>query len=166
MTRVSECAEDGSEIRLLLTLNVILSLVILGVQGVWIFRAWRTRNSASYQLQVEMKEKNAPLDESLDRLDLNSQEAITLAPETQGVDSTYVSLQREMAVMPDLGFEQDVPGVDEVSLRGNVKDKSFIIKQQFKPSLTFSFKFTSSTPGISCSKPRSGMTAISLCKLT
>ena len=107
--------------------------MILGFQGVWIFRAWRTRNSASYQLQVEMKEKNAPLDESLDRLDLNSQEAITLAPETQGVDSTYVSLQREMAVMPDLGFEQDVPGVDEVSLRGNVKDKSFVIKtNQYK----------------------------------
>ena len=128
MTRVSECAEDGSEIRLLLTLNVILSLVILGVQGVWIFRAWRSRSSASYQLQVEMKEKDGPLDESLDRLDSNSQEAITLAPETQGVGSTYVTLQREMAVMPDLGFEQDVPGVDEVSLRGNVKDKNFIIK--------------------------------------
>ena len=115
MTRVSECAKDGSEIRLLLTLNVILSLVILGVQGVWIFRAWRSRNSASYQLQVEMKEKDGPLDESLDRLDSNSQEAITLAPETQGVGSTYVTLHREMAVMPDLGFEQDVPGVDEVS---------------------------------------------------
>ena len=69
-----------------------------------------------------MKEKNAPLDESLDRLDLNSQEAITLAPETQEVDSTYVSLQREMAVMPDLGFEQDIPGVDEVNLKENVKE--------------------------------------------
>jgi len=68
VTRVSECAEDGSEIRLLLTLNVILSLVILGVQGVWIFRAWRdARGSASYQLQVEVKEKDGPLEESLDR---------------------------------------------------------------------------------------------------
>ena len=122
VSRISECAKDGSEIRFLLTLNVLISLVILGIQGVWIFRAWRTRNSASYQLQVEMKEKNAPLDESLDRLDLNSQEAITLAPETQEVDSTYVSLQREMAVMPDLGFEQDIPGVDEVNLQENVKE--------------------------------------------
>ena len=127
MTRISECAKDGSEIRLLLTLNVLLSLVILGVQGVWIFRAWRTRNSASYQLQVEMKEKNGPLDESLDRLDSNSQEAITLAPETQGVDSTYVTLQREMAVMPDLGFEQDVPGVDEVSFNFNYETFIFNI---------------------------------------
>ena len=121
VSRISECAKDGSEIRFLLTLNVLISLVILGIQGVWIFRAWRTRNSASYQLQVEMK-KNAPLDESSDQLDLDSQEAITLAPETQEVDSTYVSLQREMAVMPDLGFEQDIPGVDEVNFKENVKE--------------------------------------------
>ena len=111
MTRISECAKDGSEIRFLLILNILLSLVILGIQGVWIFRAWRARNSASYQLQVETK-KSVPLDESSDRLD--SQEAITLAPEAQEVDSTYVSLQREVAVMPDLGFGQDTPGVDEV----------------------------------------------------
>ena len=45
-----------------------------------------------------------------------------MAPETQEVDSTYVSLQREMAVMPDLGFEQDIPGVDEVNLQENVKE--------------------------------------------
>ena len=94
--------------------------MILGIQGVWIFRAWRARNSASYQLQVEMK-KSVPLDESSDRLDLDSQEAITLAPETQEVDSTYVSLQREVAVMPDLGFGQDTPEVDEVNFKGNVK---------------------------------------------
>ena len=128
VSRISECAKDGSEIRFLLTLNVLISLVILGIQGVWIFRAWRTRNSASYQLQVEMK-KNAPLDESLDQQDLDSQEAITLTPETQEADSTYVSLQREMAVMPDLGFEQDVTGVDEVDFKENVKEGlSFIIK--------------------------------------
>ena len=66
--------------------------------------------------------KNAPLDESSDQLDLDSQEAITLALDTQEVDSTYVSLQREMAVMPDLGFEQDIPGVDEVNLKENVKE--------------------------------------------
>ena len=60
--------------------------------------------------------KNAPLDESSDQLDLDSQEAVTLTPETQEADSTYISLQREMAVMPDLGFEQDIPGVDEVNL--------------------------------------------------
>ena len=66
--------------------------------------------------------KNAPLDESSDQLDLDSQEAITLAPETQEVDSTYVSLQREVAVMPDLGFGQDTPGVDEVNFKENVKE--------------------------------------------
>ena len=121
MERISECAKDGSEIRFLLMLNILLSLVILGIQGVWIFRAWRARNSASYQLQIETK-KSVPLDENSNRLDLESREAITLAPETQEVDSTYVSLQREMAVMPDLGFEQDIPGVDEVNLKENVKE--------------------------------------------
>ena len=121
VSRISECAKDGNEILLLLSVNVLISLVILVIQSVWIFRAWRIRNSASYQLQVEMK-KNTPLDESSDQLDLDSQEAITLAPETQEVDSTYVSLQREMAVMPDLGFEEDIPEVDEVNLKENVKE--------------------------------------------
>ena len=110
MERISECAKDGSEIRFLLMLNILLSLVILGIQGVWICKAWRARNSASYQLQIEAK-KSVPLDENSNRLDLESLETITLAPEAQEVDSTYVSLQREM---PDLGFGQDTPGVDEV----------------------------------------------------
>ena len=110
MERISECAKDGSEIRFLLMLNILLSLVILGIQGVWICRAWRARNSASYQLQIEAK-KSVPLDENSNRLDLESLETITLAPEAQEVDSTYVSLQQEM---PDLGFGQDTPGVDEV----------------------------------------------------
>ena len=110
MERISECAKDGSEIRFLLMVNILLSLVILGIQGVWICRAWRARNSASYQLQIEAK-KSVPLDENSNRLDLESLETITLAPEAQEVDSTYVSLQREM---PDLGFGQDTPGVDEV----------------------------------------------------
>ena len=121
VSRISECAKDGSEILLLLSVIVLISLVILVIQGVWIFRAWRIRNSAAYKLQVEVN-KNTPLDESSDQLDLDSQEAITLAPETQEADSTYVSLQREMAVMPDLGFEQDIPGVDEVNLKRNVKE--------------------------------------------
>ena len=107
MERISECAKDGSEIRFLLMVNILLSLVILGIQGVWICKAWRARNSASYQLKIEAKE-SVPLDENSNRLDLESLETITMAPE---VDSTYVSLQREM---PDLGFGQDTPGVDEV----------------------------------------------------
>ena len=121
VSRISECAKDGSEILLLLSVNVLISLVILVIQGVWIFRAWRIRNSAAYKLQVEMK-KNTPLDESSDQQDLDSQEAIPLTPETQEADSTYISLQRERAVMPDLGFEEDIPGVDEVNLKENVKE--------------------------------------------
>ena len=107
MERISKCAKDGSEIRLLLMVNILLSLVILGIQGVWIYKAWRARNSASYEVKIEAK-KCVPLDENSNRLDLESLETIAMAPE---VDSTYVSLQQEM---PDLGFGQDTPGVDEV----------------------------------------------------
>ena len=121
VSQISECAKDGSEILLLLSVNVLISLVILVIQGVWIFRAWRIRNSAAYKLQVEVK-KNTPLDESSDQQDLDSQEAIALTPETQEADSTYISLQRERAVMPDLGFEEDIPGVDKVNLKENVKE--------------------------------------------
>ena len=107
MERISKCAKDGSEIRLLLMVNILLSLVVLGIQGVWLYKAWRARNSASYEVKIEAK-KCVPLDENSNRLDLESLETIAMAPE---VDSTYVSLQQEM---PDLGFGQDTPGVDEV----------------------------------------------------
>ena len=109
MERISKCAKDGSEIRLLLMVNILLSLVVLGIQGVWLCKAWRARNSASYELKIEAK-KSVPLDENSNRLDLESLETTTMAPE---VDSTYVSLQREM---PDLVFGQDTPGVDEVKI--------------------------------------------------
>ena len=110
MERISKCAKDGSEVRLLLMVNILLSLVVLGIQGVWLYKAWRARNSASYELKIEAK-KSVPLDENSNRLDLELLETITLAPEAQEVDSTYVSLQREI---PDLAFGQDTPGVDEV----------------------------------------------------
>ena len=120
VSRISECAKDGSEILLLLSVNVLISLVILVIQSVWIFRAWRIRNSAAYKLQVEVK-KNTPLDESSDQQDLDPQEATPLTPETQEADSTYISLQRERAVMPDLGFEEGIPGVNKVNLKEYVK---------------------------------------------
>ena len=107
MEQISKCAKDESEVRLLLIANILLSLVALGIQGFWLYKAWRARNSASYELKIEVK-KSVPLDENSNRLNLESLETITMAPE---VDSTYVSLQREM---PDLGFGQDTPGVDEV----------------------------------------------------
>ena len=118
VSRISECAKDGNEILLLLSVNVLISLVILVIQSVWIFRAWRIRNSARYKLQVEVK-KNTPLDEGSDQQDLDPQEVTPLTPETQEADSTYISLQR--AVMPDLGFEEGIPGVDEVNLKEYVR---------------------------------------------
>ena len=111
ISRISECAKDGNEILLLLSVNVLISLVSLVIQSVWIFRAWRIRNSARYGLQVELK-KNTSLDEGSDQQDMDPQEATPLTLETQEADSTDIGLQR--AVMQDLGFEEGIPGVDEV----------------------------------------------------
>ena len=124
ISRISECAKDGNEILLLLSVNVLISLVSLVIQSVWIFRAWRIRNSARYGLQVELK-KNTSLDEGSDQQDMDPQEATPLTLETQEADSTYISLQR--AVMPDLGFEEGIPGVDVVNLKEYVKE-GFITK--------------------------------------
>ena len=111
VSRISECAKDGNEILLLLSVNVLISLVSLVIQGVWIFRAWRISNSARYGLQVELK-KNTSLDEGSDQQDMDPQEATPLTLETQEADSTDIGLQR--AVMQGLGFEEGIPGVHEV----------------------------------------------------
>ena len=111
ISRISECTKDGNEILLLLSVNVLISLVSLVIQSVWIFRAWRIRNSARYGLQVELK-KNTSLDEGSDQQDMDPQEATPLTLETQEADSTDIGLQR--AVMQGLGFEEGIPGVDEV----------------------------------------------------
>ena len=105
--QISKCAKDGSEVRLLLMANILISLVALGIQGFLLYKAWRARNSTSYEVKIEAK-KHVPLDENSNRLDLESLETIAMTPE---VDPSYVSLQQEI---PDLGFGQDTPGVDEV----------------------------------------------------
>ena len=111
ISRISECAKDGNEILLLLSVNVLISLVSLVIQCVWIFRAWRNRNSARYGLQVELK-KNTSWSKGSDQQDMDPQEATPLTMETQEAASTDIGLQR--AVMQDLGFEEGIPGVDEV----------------------------------------------------
>ena len=111
ISRINECAKDGNEILLLLSVNVLISLVSLVIQSVWIFRAWRIRNSARYGLQVELK-KNTSLDEGSDQQDMDPQEVTPLTLETQEADSTDIGLQR--AVMQGLGFEEGIPRVDEV----------------------------------------------------
>ena len=107
MEQISKCAKDGSEVRLLLMANILISLVALGIQGFLLYKAWRAKNTASYEVKIEAK-KRVPLDENSNRLDLESLETIAMTPE---VDPSYVSLQQEI---PDLGFGQDTPGVDEV----------------------------------------------------
>ena len=111
ISRISECAKDGNEILLLLSVNVLISLVSLVIQSVLIFRAWRISNSARYGLQVELK-KNTSLDEGSDQQDMDPQEANPLTMETQEAVSSDLGLQG--AVVQDLGFEEVIPGVDEV----------------------------------------------------
>ena len=111
ISRISECAKDGNEILLLLSVNVLISLVSLVIQCVWIFRAWRSRNSARYGLQVELK-KNTSRNEGSDQQDMDPPEANPLTIETQEAVSSDIGLQG--AAMQDLGFDEGIPGVDEV----------------------------------------------------
>ena len=107
MERINKCAKDGSEVRLLLMANILISLMALGIHGFLLYKAWRARNSTSYEVKIEAK-KQVPLDENSNQLALESLETIAMTPE---VDPSYVSLQQEI---PDLGFGQDSSGVDEV----------------------------------------------------
>ena len=113
ISRISECAKDGNEILLLLSVNVLISLVSLVIQCVWIFRAWRSRNSARYGLQVELK-KNSSRNEGSDQQDMDPQEANPLTMEMQEAVSSDIGLQG--AAMQDLGFDEGIPGWMRYSL--------------------------------------------------
>ena len=111
ISRINECAKDGNEILLLLSVNVLISLVSLVIQCVGIFRAWRSRSSARYGMQVELKE-NTSRNEDSDQKDIGLQEANPLTMETQEAVSSDLGLQG--VAMQDLGFDEGIPGVDEV----------------------------------------------------
>ena len=111
ISRINECAKDGNEILLLLSINVFISLVSLVIQCVGIIRTWRSKSSARYGVQVELK-KNTSRNEESDQQDIDLQEANPLTMETQEAVSSDLGLQG--AAMQDLGFEEVIPGVDEV----------------------------------------------------
>ena len=109
MERINKCAKDGSEVRLLLMANILISLMALGIQGFLLYKAWKAQKSTTYEVEIEAK-KRVALDKNANQLDLESLETITMTPEQ---DPSYVSIQPEV---PDLGFGQDSPRVDEVGL--------------------------------------------------
>ena len=111
ISRINECAKDGNEILLLLSVNVLISMVSLVIQCVRIFRAWRRRSSARYGVQVELK-KNTSQNEESDQQDIDLQEANPLNMEMQEAVSSDLCLQG--AVVQDLGFKEAIPGVEEV----------------------------------------------------
>ena len=111
LSRINECAKDGNDILLLLSVIVLLSMMSLVIQCVGIFRAWRSRSSARYGVKVELKE-NTSRNEDSDQQDIGLQEANPLTIETQEAFSSDLGLQG--VAMQDLGFDEGIPGVDEV----------------------------------------------------
>ena len=112
ISRINECAKDGNEILLLLSISVFISLVNLVIQCVGIIRTWRScKSPAHYGLHVELK-KNTSRNKESDQQNIDLQEANPLNMETQEAVSSDLGLQ--VAAMQDFGFEEGIPGVDEV----------------------------------------------------
>ena len=111
LSRINRIAKDGNDILLLLSVIVLISMVSLVIQCVGIFRTWRSRSSARYGVQVELKENTSRNDDS-DQQDIGLQEANPLTIETQEAFSSDLGLQG--VAMQDLGFDEGIPGVDEV----------------------------------------------------
>ena len=112
ITRTNECAKDGNEILLLLSINVFISLVNLVIQCVGIIRTWRScKSPVHYGLHVELK-KNTSQNKESDQQNIDLQEANPQDMETQEAVSSDLCLQG--AVVQDLGFKEAIPGVEEV----------------------------------------------------
>ena len=84
----------------------------LGIQGFLLYKAWKARKSTSYEVKIEAK-KRVALDKNSNQLDLESLETISMTPEE---DPSYVGQPSIQPEVPDLGFGQDSPRVDEVGL--------------------------------------------------
>ena len=99
----------------------------LGIQGFLLYKAWKAQKSTTYEVEIEAK-KRVALDKNANQLDLESLETITMTPEE---DPSYVSIQPEV---PDLGFGQDSPRVDEV---GFIKIDKIWFRFKFYNRLNF-----------------------------
>ena len=128
MERINKCAKDGNDVRFLLIANILISLMALGmalgIQGFLLYKAWKARKSTSYEVKIEAK-KRVALDKNSNQLDLESLETISMTPEE---DPSYVGQPSIQPEVPDLGFGQDSPRVDEVGLSKLTKFDSMLFK--------------------------------------
>ena len=110
--RINKCAKDGSDVRFLLIANILISLMALGmalgIQGFLLYKAWKAQKSTTYEVEIKAK-KRVVLDENANQPDLESLE-------TPEEDPSYVGQPSIQPEVPDLGFGQDSPRVDEVGL--------------------------------------------------
>ena len=110
--RINKCAKDGSDVRFLLIANILISLMALGmalgIQGFLLYKAWKAQKSTTYEVEIKAK-KRVVLDENANQPDLESLE-------TPKEDPSYVGQPSIQPEVPDLGFGQDSPRVDEVGL--------------------------------------------------
>ena len=112
ISRINECAKDGNEILLLLSISVFISLANLVIQCIGVIKSWKScKRPAKYGLHVELQ-KNTSQNKESDQQNIDLQEANPLNMETQEAVSSDLGLQG--AAMQDLGFEEVIPGVDEV----------------------------------------------------
>ena len=84
----------------------------LGIQGFLLYKAWKAQKSTTYEVEIKAK-KRVVLDENANQPDLESLETISMTPEE---DPSYVGQPSIQPEVPDLGFGQDSPRVDEVGL--------------------------------------------------
>ena len=112
MERINKCAQEGSDVKFLLVANLLISVMAfgmaLGIQGFRIYKAWKGQKSTTYEVEIKAK-KRVVLDENANQPDLESLE-------TPEEDPSYVGQPSIQPEVPDLGFGQDSPRVDEVGL--------------------------------------------------
>ena len=122
--RINKCAKDGSDVRFLLIANILISLMALGmalgIQGFLLYKAWKAQKSTTYEVEIKAK-KRVVLDENANQPDLESLE-------TPEEDPSYVGQPSIQPEVPDLGFGQDSPRVDEVGLLKLTKFDSMLYK--------------------------------------
>ena len=112
MERINKCAQEGSDVKFLLVANLLISVMAfgmaLGIQGFLLYKAWKAQKSTTYEVEIKAK-KRVVLDENANQPDLESLE-------TPEEDPSYVGQPSIQPEVPDLGFGQDSPRVDEVGL--------------------------------------------------
>ena len=114
--QLNKCAQEGSDVKLLILANLLISIMALGlalgVQGFMLYKAWKAQKSATYEVEIKAK-KQVALDENANQLE--SVETIAMTPEAEE-DPSYVGQPSIQPEVLDLGFGQDSPRVDEVGL--------------------------------------------------